>query len=197
MKFGSFRSAVIALIVLLAATPAAPLLAGTPEQQQAAFTCTDDPARVVLFVQSTKPSTGVRDTMTIYGDGRLSLARHQEGATNRSELRLTAKELHELLRQVVDDGLAEFDPTTIRARQIDSNGGFHPKSSSGPLVKVLLSLETLKRGERTIQPVEKAIDFMSPQLSAERFPEIREYSGLVRLLEYMEAAFQQAGGAAP
>jgi hypothetical protein len=158
----------------------------------ARFSRTHDPARVVLFVQSERPGAAVRDTMTLYGDGRVALSRYQEGTVERREMRLPASEVDALVRQVVDDGLADFDPVTIRARQIEAHGNFHPKSSSGPLVKVLISLESLQRGEGPAAPVEKTIDFMSPQLSAERFPEIREYAGLVRLLDLLQGLFVRA-----
>lgn len=166
---------------------------GLASDELATFTRTDDPERVVLLVQSERPGAGVRDTMTLYGDGRLALARHQDGKAQRREGRLEPFELDELLRQVVADRLAEFDPISIRAREVDKNGGFRPTSSSGPLVKVLISLDSLSRGGRPAQKVERQVDFMSPQLAAERFPEIREYQGLVRLLDYMRRAFDRFG----
>jgi hypothetical protein len=161
-----------------------------------AFQTSIDPGKVVLFVQEEWASTGDRTSMSLYGDGRLEVTHGVAGgATPVSKSRqLSAGAAEELVRHVVDAGLAEYDAPTIEARLRARVGDVIPLSSDGPLVTVLVSLEELRRGEHVRAPLFTRIQFSSPRLLAKSFPDFREFNGLVRLMDYMHEALSQSDG---
>lgn len=177
---------------LLSSAAAAP----GPAESAVEFRSSSDPTKVVLFVQEEWASTGDRTSMSLYGDGRLEIAHGVAGggAPVSKSTQLTADAAEMLLRQVVDDGLAEYDAPTIEARLRARVGDVIPLSSDGPLVTVLVSLEELRRGEQVRAPLFTRIQFSSPRLLAKNFPDFSEFQGLVRLMDYMRDALSRSGG---
>jgi hypothetical protein len=197
MKLPRAVAASLELALLLPAFAAAAIDSSAPArsvESEVTFTRTHDPGRVALFVQSTRPSAGVRESITIYGDGRTVLSRKAPGdeiSSAEGELQLDATRIDLLFDSVVRGGLADFDPTTVRAQELRRGDGFRPRSSSGPIVKILVSLDTLERDGRLSSGIHKKIEIMSPELAAEYYPEIREYQAVLVLLEFMERVWRE------
>ena len=197
MKFSFATRCLPPLAVLLLTFPLFSL-AEVPRAREGSgdlkFTRTHNPGRVVLFVQSIRPSAGVRESITIYGDGRTLLSRDAPGgeiSSAEGELKLDATRIDRVLEEVVASGLADYDPTTIRARELTRGDGFRPRSSSGPLVKILVSFDSIERKSQLSADVHRQIEMMSPQLAAEHYPEIREYAAVVMLLDFMEQIWRE------
>ncbi|GMU65399.1 MAG: hypothetical protein AMXMBFR36_16730 [Acidobacteriota bacterium] len=179
-------------LALLSSAPAVSASAGS----DVAFRTSIDPGKVILFVEEEWASTGDRTSMSLYGDGRLEVTHGVVGGAapvSRSR-QLTAGAAEELVRLVVEYGLAEYDAPTIEARLRSRVGDVIPISSDGPLVAVLVSLEELRRGGQVRAPLFTRIQLSSPRLLAKSFPDFSEFEGLVRLMDYMHEALSQGEG---
>lgn len=170
------------------------LAAGSPspaisDDEAVSFVYSDDPRTSVLFVQEEWSSTGDLRSLIVFGDGRMQLSNGSAGAE--PEVRnstLSTGRLDALIRQVVEDGLADYDAPTMEARLRSRVGDAIPLESDGPLVTVLVSLEELEREGRVRSPISTRIQLGSPRLLATAFPDFPEFQGIVRLMDFLGEA---------
>lgn len=158
------------------------------------YSYSHDPSAVLLFVQVFAPQVGSSRSFTLYGDGRVELLVRPAGqqSDSHSEFRLSPEEIDRLLQGAVDCGLAEWDATRIEAEQLKANDGREFLVVDGAVVHVSLALETFRRGDWMVRDLRKSIRVRSPRDMAERFPGIKEYEGIARLVDYLHAALSRA-----
>lgn len=165
---------------------------GSPEQfSDASFTFSADPAAVVLSVQYAGGLSGTVERLTLYGDGRLELSRGRgPHIQSREELKLEFEEMNALLKTAVSHGLAEWDGTRIRVRQMELNRGKEFNAPTDhPTATILLSLEDYRRGQYVASDVDRTIRCYAPYLVDEHYPKILEIRGIVELLDRMNDSF--------
>jgi hypothetical protein len=199
-SFGS-RSAlsVFAGVVAAGFVVTGALIAQPNDATSLNFTYSQDAEKVVLFVQTIVPLSAVSKSMTLYGDGRLELARGRslKPSEETHTVRLTNDEVRALLADAITSGVAEWDSLTIRARQLKETAGAQfSGADDAPTVVVMMSLDALQRGEGAEEKRNIRADFRlnDPAYAARFFPEIKEFEGVLSLMQYMEAAFARARG---
>ncbi len=169
---------VVTVVALMAGTWCHCTFGVEPDQPVADFTYETDPAKVILFVCSSRADKGI-DSMTVYGNGRVELRAEAAGqVAEEHELSLGDKETEALLRLAVDSGLAEYDSERIRERQLRRSMP-PPRTDGQKATTVLLSLASYK--DRA--GVEQTVRFESAGLSATT--DIPEIGGVAELRRRM------------
>ena len=168
------------------------------DAEAVAFTYSHEPDQVVLSVETFVPLSAVTRSMTLSGDGRLELLGRGPSLPPSGEshtLRLSEREVRDLLDEVVTSGVAEWDGAAIRARQREKTGGVtFSGADDAPTITVHVSLESLSKGGDADGKKGVETDFRldDPGYAAKTFPDIQELQGVMSLMRYMDRAFARA-----
>ena len=137
----------IGIGLIIGVLVAACVAAEEPDYTQAEFTYPSDPTRELLHVSSAGTMIKSTHSMTLTGDGTLTLRSNHEGREEEYTSLLENREVEQLLRLAVDHGLAEWDETRVQAKQLDvtrGRGATTPTDASRAHVR--LSIDDYGRG---------------------------------------------------
>lgn len=169
--------------------PAVELLAQSP-YREAVFEYSDEPSKVLVFVSSTGMS-GYQRTMALHGNGQLVLRKLRGGEVlEEAEAHLEKNQVEQILRLVVDHGLAEWDLTRVQGKQLEKNSGklYSAIPSDATRDTVLISLAYYERGELRRHDLERKVRFLGASVADRLYPPILEIRGIVELKRALRAA---------
>lgn len=184
----------LAIGALVLAWPAGSAAEGN-QFETAAFTTSSDPSAVVLFVQvSYRTAPRESRSMRLFGDGRLEISSSGDRRpAQQRERRLDEAAQQELVGLAVRHGLAEWDATRIESEKAIALNGRQFTTADGSMVSVRLALETYVRGGVERTGVSRRVDVANPLLTAERFPNIPEFKGVLELQLYLRRILKEEG----
>ncbi|KAB2965092.1 MAG: hypothetical protein F9K16_02800 [Thermoanaerobaculia bacterium] len=190
----------LALGLILGSVPSAALREGEAlyefRTDASAYFVSSHPKTVVLFVSVASPQTNINRSFTLYGDGRIELteAGANRASTRLHEMQLASDRFRELVGIAIEHGLAEYDETAIRARQLREAGS---PATGGVLdgATTIVRIAVEQRAESGREPVElrKEIHMYAARHAAEAYPEIRELQGIKRLQDALFELMDDAG----
>lgn len=179
------RVLALLLLTLSLASPACGIQRpGEPPYTEAEFTYSTDPTRAILHMKVTN-NARERWEMTLFGDGKMVLFEEIRGQAQKQAVSLPDDEVRDVLRKVVDSGLAEWDPLAFDAQFSEKYGGKSPpRMFDAPRVTITISLDSYARGDFDLVDVRRNIKAWNGEGSrAEMFPDIPEYGGIAYLLD--------------
>lgn len=153
-------------------------------------------ASTVLYFSLSTPSSGSFQAWSIRGDGRVTVTEKTGTIEAKSwETSIPVRELHEIVTQAIDSGLAEWDIEAIAAR----SGFQHSLDAFGRRKEaiVVFQFESLQTANRRCRQCESWIRFEDIEGAARRFPAIREFAGLQGLSIKMSEIARMPPSAAP
>lgn len=188
--------------VLVAGIPVLLAAAASPDVQRF-FSYGLKPSSGLIEVSLDSTMPAARTQYTVYSDGRLLIRKYQlVGSEARLEetleTALDVGQLEVLLKDVVDSGLATYDPaeTTKRLRP-DPRGLAH--SSEGAVVRFQIALDYLAEGASPARApfVNMFSTTAAPEVLARAYPGEKAYVSFDRLLKVLSDLEESARGRKP
>ena len=187
------RQTVSLLLLALLALPAlGEVLPRKARYAEATCVYSLDPTKAVLTISASGNSSS-RQTVIVFGDGRLELSDNRRG---KWVGQISRQEMDELIDLAVSHGLAEWDNATLRAWQLADFGPF-PGKVDGVSFRVILALDRYQRGGYVHENLERLALVRSPSFVAEHFPDIPQFHAVAELANWMVAQVDRAAELEP
>lgn len=161
------------------------------------FTYSRDPDEVALFVAVMVPQTALYRSMSLYGDGRLLLARMASDMSivERHELQLTIEHVETLIGLAAGAKLPEFDLDSIAARVAREQGELDlPVGADYATTIVNIALEYYSNGDVSMNDVDKRIEVRASSAAAAMNPNVSEFQAIEELKQRFYEFWDSAGG---
>ena len=158
-----------------------------------------DPEKVILRLAVMVPQTALYRSMSLYGDGRVQLARLGSDleVLRSHELRLDPGEATRLLSIVGRSRLPEYDLDLTAERVNQLRGGEELNLFFGldhAITTVEIALDSYTNGSVALKNVDTRIVLRAAGAAAARYPEIEEFQAIVELTDLSYARWEEAFG---
>jgi hypothetical protein len=184
----------IALLFLALATTVSGIQRpGEPPYTDAEFTFSTDPTKAILHLKIHSYS-GDRWEMTLFGDGKLVILEDKARKDAVHHVRsFSYDETRQVMRRIVDSGLAEWDPLAFEAQFSEKYNTRVPRVIDNPGASITIALETYERGDWQLRDVYRKIRTPGGEEDFVKiFPDIPEYQGMVFIKELLRTELWRA-----
>ncbi len=156
------------------------------------FTFSDEPGSLVLYVSSTSVMTGTTRAMSVYGDGKIELRKERRASgtiLGSFDVQVERVEVELLLQIAVDHGLVDWDPASIRVRQMRTGKSQTAGADDSSSIDLIVTLESYGDRQGVGREIRGLRDLRTARIL---YPDFPEYKGILDLMRYMSDAYRQA-----